>query len=75
VKIKLSRHAKRRARLYSIPESTVEHIIAEANLTAGEHEIIADVPGFRYPLKVVASLDGEIATIITVYPLKKRATT
>ncbi len=29
-KVEFSRHAKRRAKLYNIPESTVEHIIAEA---------------------------------------------
>jgi hypothetical protein len=74
VKVTFSRHAKRRARLYNIPESTVEQVIAEANLTDGTHEIIRDVPGFKYPLKTVASLDGEVATVITNYPLKKGAT-
>jgi len=74
VKVKFSRHAKRRAKLYGIPESTVEQVISEANLTDGTHEIIRDIPGFKYPLKIVATRDGEIATVITAYPLKKRAT-
>jgi hypothetical protein len=71
VKIKFSRHAKRRAKLYSIQESIVAQLILEANLTEGEHEIIRNVPGFKYPLKIIASLDGEVVTVITNYPLKR----
>jgi hypothetical protein len=73
VKIKFSRHAKRRAKLYSIQESIVEQLILEANLTEGEHEIISNVPGFKYPLKIIASFDGEVVTVITNYPLKQGA--
>lgn len=73
LKIKFSRHAKRRAKLYNIQESIVERVITEANLTHGEHEIIRDVPGFKYPLKIVAILEGEVVTVITNYPLKKGA--
>jgi hypothetical protein len=71
VKIRFSRHAKRRAKLYSIQESIVEQLILEANLTEGEHEIIRNVPGFKYPLKIIASVDGEVVTVITNYPLKR----
>jgi hypothetical protein len=70
--VKFSRHAKRRAKLYSIEESIVEQVITEANLTDGENEIIRDLPGFKYPLKIIASLEGEVVTVITNYPLKKR---
>lgn len=73
--IRFSRHAKRRAKLYNIPEPTVEQLITEAKLTDADHEIIADVPGFAYPLKIVASLDGGVVTVITNYPLKKRVQT
>jgi hypothetical protein len=73
VKIKFSRHAKRRAKLYSIQESIVAQLILEANLTEGEHEIIRNVPGLKYPLKIIASLDGEVVTVITNYPLKQGA--
>lgn len=73
MKIKFSRHAKRRAKLYSIQESIVAQLILEANLTEGEHEIIRNVPGFKYPLKIIASLDGEVVTVITNYPLKQGA--
>jgi len=71
VKIRFSRHAKRRAKLYSIQESIVAQLILEANLTEGEHEIIRNVPGFKYPLKIIASVDGEVVTVITNYPLKR----
>ena len=41
------------------------------NLRQGEHEIIQDVADFQYPLKIVVSVAGETATVITNYPLKK----
>ncbi len=44
--INFSRHAKRRAKLYHIPESTIEAILMDSDLGAGEHELIKDVPGF-----------------------------
>jgi hypothetical protein len=71
VEIKFSRHAKRRAKLYEIPESIIIDIITSLNLDAGDHEIIKDVAGFKYPLKIVASIEKGTATIITNYPLKK----
>ena len=46
-------------------------LILEANLTEGEHEITRNVPGFKYPLKIIASVDGEVVTVITNYPLKR----
>ncbi len=57
--IKFSRHAKRRARLYNIPDSAVTDILKSMNLGQGEHEIIKDIPGFKYPLKIVVSLEGD----------------
>jgi hypothetical protein len=71
VAINISRHARRRARLYEIPESTVLDIIGGENLTQGEHEIIKRVAGFKYPLKIVVSVEKDTATVITNYPLKK----
>ena len=72
MKIKFSRHAKRRAKLYGISESTVIDILKNMNLHQGEHEIIRDVFGFSYPLKIVASVEENLMTVITNYPLKKR---
>ena len=71
MKIKFSRHAKRRAQLYKIPESTIRDILASLNLHRGVREIIRDVAGFQYPLKIVVSVSGDTATVITNYPLKK----
>lgn len=43
------------------------------NLNQGEHEIIKHVTGFKYPLKIVVSVEGDLMTVITNYPLKKRS--
>jgi hypothetical protein len=71
VKVKFSRHAKRRAKLYEIPESTIEKIVTESGLNAGEHELIREVSGFKYPIKIVVSVASDTMTVITSYPLKK----
>lgn len=71
MRIKFSRHAKRRARLYNISDSIVAGILTGMKLGQGEHEIIKAVPGFKYPLKIVVSVEGETLTVITSYPLKK----
>jgi hypothetical protein len=71
VKIDFSRHAKRRAKLYGIPESTVVDIITEEDLTNGQHEIIKKIAGFKYPLKIVVYVENNSVKVITNYPLKK----
>lgn len=71
MKIKFSRHAKRRAKLYEIPESVVTDILKNLHLHQGEHEIIKDVEGLKYPLKIGGSVEEGLMTIITSYPLKK----
>ena len=71
MEIKFSRHAKRRGKLYKIPESTVLKVLEEKELTHGNHEIIDDVEGFKYPLKIVVTVEDDIITVITNYPLKK----
>ncbi|MFH2043871.1 MAG: hypothetical protein ABIK92_01850 [Pseudomonadota bacterium] len=69
--IHYSRHAKRRSKLYNIPESTIEEILIGLELHDGEHELIKDVPGFKYPIKIVVIVEGNIITVVTNYPLKK----
>lgn len=71
MKITFSRHAKRRAKLYGISDSIVTDILSDMNLGQGEHEIIKDVTGFSYPLKIVVSVEENAVTVITNYPLKK----
>ena len=69
--IKFSRHAKRRAKLYGITESSVTTILANMNLLQGEHEIIKNVSDTTYPLKIVVSVEKDTVTVITNYLLKK----
>jgi hypothetical protein len=71
MEIKFSRHAKRRAKLYRIPESTVKAVLANMNLRQGEHEIIIDVSDWKYPLKIVISVEKDAITVISNYLLKK----
>jgi hemin uptake protein HemP len=71
LKIKFSRHAKRRAQLYKIPEEIVRKILEGKELIQGDQEIIENVEGFKYPLKIVVSTEGDIITVVTNYPLKK----
>ena len=66
-----SRHAKRRAKLYDISESEIEKFVTNLDLKEGEHELIADFPGFKYPIKIIISVENNIVTVITNYPLKK----
>lgn len=49
--VKFSRHAKRRAKLYKIPETILSYILKNMKLSPGEHEIIKHVEGFELPLK------------------------
>ena len=41
------------------------------DLDNGEHELIRDIAGFKYPIKIVFSVENNIITVITNYPLKK----
>ena len=71
MEIKFSRHAKRRARLYQIPEATILKVLEEKDLTHGDHEIIKYIEGFKYPIKIVLAVAYDIMTAKTNYPLKK----
>ena len=71
MEIKFSRHARRRAKLYKISEEMLKNILEGKNLSQGNQEIIEDVEGFKYPLKIVISVENDIITVITNYPLKK----
>jgi hypothetical protein len=73
VEIKFSQHAKRRAKLYGISQSTIIDILTRMNLPQGRHEITKDVVGFKYPLKIVVSVEKNATIVITSYPLKKRS--
>jgi len=71
VEIKFSRHARRRAKLYKIPESTILSILEGKDFGQGNQEVIENVEGFKFPLKIVIVVKNDIIIIKTVYPLKK----
>ena len=71
MKINFSRHAKRRAKLYGISESAIENFLSDLDFKNGEYELIENFTEFNYPIKIVVSVESEIITVITSYPLKK----
>lgn len=71
MEIIFSRHAKRRAKLYKIPESTIKKILEGKELSKGTNKIIENTEGFVYPIKIIVNLENDIITIVTNYPLRK----
>ncbi len=71
-KIKFSRHAKQRAKLYKIPLSVIEDILKNKNLSSGKHEIVEEVKDQKFPIKVVVKVENDKITVITNYPLKRK---
>ena len=69
--IKFSRHAKRRAKLYKIPEHEITSLLKNLILPEGEHQIIRNLPDFDLPIKIVITVENNLMTIVTCYPLKK----
>jgi hypothetical protein len=69
--IKFSRHAKRRGKLYKISENIIREILSDADFPDGEHEIVKQVTGFKYPIKTIVAVEGSTITVVTNYPLKK----
>ncbi len=70
--IYFSRHAKRRGRLYGISEDTVRSIFKNKELIQGNQELIEyNVKGFNSPIKIVFTVENDIITVVTNYPLKK----
>jgi hypothetical protein len=74
MKIKFSRHAKRRAKLYNISEKTIHDVLVGMNLKEGENEIVKHIDQCEYPLKIIVSVKKDTVTVITNYPLKKGRT-
>jgi len=72
MKIKYSRHAKRRAKLYRISLADIENLLKSSKLIQGKQEIVKFIKGHTLPIKVVVDKENDIITVITVYPLKKR---
>ena len=49
----------------------MSEILKEVNLTEGKNVIVEAVNEFKYPLKVVVTMEDESITVLTAYPLKK----
>jgi hypothetical protein len=71
LKIIFSRHAKRRAKLYNIPESVVVDLLSGVHFMPGEHQLIRQIDDSDFPLKVIIAVENDDITVITIYPLKK----
>ncbi len=71
MKVTFSRHANRRAKLYGITEIVIQQILAEKKLVQGKQQIVESVDGYKYPLKVIFSVENDTIVVITTYPLKK----
>ena len=49
----------------------VIEMLADLHLKDGEYEIIKNVSDFKYPIKIVVAVEGDVVTVITNYLLKK----
>lgn len=72
MKIIFSRHAKRRLKLYNIPQSLILTLLSNEDfLHRGKQEIVKHVPNSALPIKVVFDVQDDTITVISAYPLKK----
>ncbi len=69
--IHFSCHAKRRMRLYDIPESAITNILRTGSFSGGKQEMLNNVPSFNFPIKVVFDVQINSIVVITAYPLKR----
>lgn len=69
--IKISRHAKRRIKLYNIPEEKIIQIISAAQPCRGKQMIVKKIIGYSYPVKIIFELSDNQLIVITCYPLKR----
>jgi len=58
-------------RLYDIPESAIINILQAGSFSGGKQEILNNVPGFNFPIKVVFDVQADAIVVITAYPLKR----
>jgi uncharacterized protein YuzE len=60
MKIKFSRHAKRRAKLYRISLADIEFLLKNIRLSEGKQEIIKSLEGYTLPVKTVVAVKNDI---------------
>jgi hypothetical protein len=77
MQISISRHARRRLRLYSIDEADViaalERGMATAKRTGTRGVLIDETLAckYKFPLKIVFEMEQTEVCVITTYPLKR----
>lgn len=74
MKVRFTRHSKSRMKLYNISQDIVKFVLKQPTDTkrvSERIEVIATLPNFDYPIKVVYKEYQNYLLIITVYPLKK----
>jgi hypothetical protein len=49
----------------------ISEVLTGRKITQGSQEVVADVVGLAYPLKIVVFRKGDTATVVTAYPLKR----
>ncbi|MBI4843461.1 MAG: hypothetical protein HY809_03955 [Nitrospirae bacterium] len=42
------------------------------HLHQSNHEIVKNIAGLKYPVKIAVPVEGDTVKVITSYPLKKR---
>lgn len=71
--IRLSRHAKRRIRLYKIEEKDVIDALQKVELhNEGKFDVIIEElkEKYKYPLKISYDVTENLIMVITAYPFK-----
>lgn len=74
MKVKFTRHSKSRMKLYNISQDIVKIVLkqpTDIKRVSERFEVIATLPNFDYPIKVVYKEYQNYLLIITVYLLKK----
>lgn len=71
MQIRFSRHARRRAKLYALPEDELRKRLELSPLPGGRHEITISIPSITLPVRLIVDINSDIITVISNYPLKK----
>ncbi len=71
MEVRLSRHARRRARLYGYNEEDVAEVIATGSLPGDADKLMSETRLRGRTVRVVWKQKDDHIVIVTVYPLKE----
>ena len=71
MKIKFSRHAKRKSKLYKISLSVIKNILKNKKCLLENMKLQKKQKDKKFPIKIVINVENDITIVITNYPLKK----